>query len=201
MARDSITILDFGSQYTQLIARRFRELSVYSEILPHTAKAADLVTRSPKGIVLSGGPDSVYGRGAPRVDPAILRLGMPVLGICYGMHLMGRHLGGEVRRSGGGEYGHAELRVRAGSHLLRGMPSRTQVWMSHGDSVDRLPPGFKVTATTRTTRVAAMEDRRRRLFGLQSSAALRPTVSPRGQAHRGRDQDPRELRRDLWLRP
>jgi GMP synthase (glutamine-hydrolysing) len=176
MARDSITILDFGGQYTQLIARRFRELSVYSEILPHTAKAAELATRSPRGIVLSGGPDSVYGRGAPRVDPAIFRLGVPVLGICYGMHLMGRHLGGEVRRSGGGEYGHAELRVRARSRLLRELPSRTQVWMSHGDSVEGLPPGFKVTATTRTTRVAAMEDRRRRLFGVQFHPEVRHTA-------------------------
>jgi len=176
MERETIAIIDFGSQYTQLIARRFRELSVYSEILPPGTKAAALRARRPSGIVLSGGPDSVYTRGAPRVDRAVFGLGVPVLGICYGMQLMGHRLGGEVRRAGGREYGHAELRPRRRSGLLKGLPSPTRVWMSHGDSIVRAPEGFAVTGRTVSTPVAVMEDLRRRLFGIQFHPEVRHTA-------------------------
>jgi GMP synthase (glutamine-hydrolysing) len=175
MTRDTVAILDFGSQYTQLIARRFRELSVYSEILPPTTKARSLARRAPRGVVLSGGPDSVYGRGAPRVDAGVFDLGVPVLGICYGMHLMGQLLGGDVRGGTGREYGHAELQPRSSSRLLRGLASPTRVWMSHGDSIQKAPPGFSVTGSTSSTKAAAIEDRRRRLFGIQFHPEVRHT--------------------------
>jgi GMP synthase (glutamine-hydrolysing) len=167
MTRDSIAILDFGSQYTQLIARRLRELQVYSEILPPATRAGALKARGVRGIVLSGGPDSVYAKGAPRCDRAIFEAGIPVLGVCYGMHLMGHLLGGDVRPAGSREFGHAQLDVVNGSRLLKDMSSPTLVWMSHGDSVERPPKGFKVTASTSNTGVAAIEDARRGLFGIQ----------------------------------
>jgi GMP synthase (glutamine-hydrolysing) len=167
MERDTIAILDFGSQYTQLIARRFRELQVYSEILPPRISAAALRARRPRGIVLSGGPVSVYGKGAPRCDERLFGLGVPVLGICYGMQLMSYMLGGAVRRaSGRSEYGHASFAARDHSPLLRGFPSPARVCMSHGDSIERPPRGFSVIGASETNPVAAMEDRRRRLFGL-----------------------------------
>jgi GMP synthase (glutamine-hydrolysing) len=127
MLRDSIAILDFGSQYTQLIARRFRELQVFSEILPPRTRLEDLRTRPLKGIVLSGGPDSVYSKDAPRCDPGIFELGVPVMGICYGMQLMSQLLGGEVKRAGRREYGSASFDPRNGSRLLRGLCSPTRV--------------------------------------------------------------------------
>src|SRR5687767_7898365 len=164
--RDTVAILDFGSQYTQLIARRLRELQVYSEILPPRTTAAELRRRSPKGIVLSGGPTSVYAKGAPRCDPRIFDLGVPVLGICYGMQLMSHTLGGDVRRAGGSEYGHAVFQPRNGSRLLQGLPSRVKVWMSHGDSIVRAPAGFTVTGSSDTNPVAAIEEPTRRLFGI-----------------------------------
>ncbi len=166
MDRDTIAILDFGSQYTQLIARRFRELQVYSEILPPRTTAAALRARKAKGVVLSGGPDSVYGKGAPRCQRGIFELGVPVLGICYGMQLMSHLLGGDVRRAGGREYGHAVFQPRDGSRLLRGLPPRLRVWMSHGDSIVRAPAGFNVTGSSDTNPVAAMEAGDRRLFGI-----------------------------------
>jgi len=175
MTRDTVAILDFGSQYTQLIARRFRELSVYSEILPPNTRAKSLARRAPRGVVLSGGPDSVYGRGAPRVDAGVFDLGVPVLGICYGMHLMGQLLGGDVRGGTGREYGHAELQPRSSSRLLRGLASPTRVWMSHGDSIQKAPPGFSVTGSTSSTKAAAIEDRSRRLFGIQFHPEVRHT--------------------------
>jgi len=176
MQRDSIAILDFGSQYTQLIARRFRELLTYSEILPHSTRASVLGSRGAKGVVLSGGPDSVYGRGAPRIDPEVFALGVPVLGVCYGMQLMAWALGGEVGRAGRREYGHAELRRRSRSALFKDLATPTPVWMSHGDSIVRPPPGFVVTGSTSTTPVAAMEDRRRGLYGIQFHPEVRHTV-------------------------
>jgi GMP synthase (glutamine-hydrolysing) len=166
MSRDTIAILDFGSQYTQLIARRFRELQVYSEILPPRMTAAELGAKRPKGIVLSGGPDSVYGRGAPRCDDAIFELGVPVLGICYGMQLMSHRLGGDVRRAGRREYGHAQFEVRDGAALLRGLRSPLRVWMSHGDSIVKPPPGFAVIGASPSNPVAAMAASDRRLYGL-----------------------------------
>ncbi|HSB60323.1 MAG TPA: glutamine-hydrolyzing GMP synthase [Vicinamibacteria bacterium] len=165
MERETILILDFGSQYTQLIARRLRELSVYSEILPpHTGRAA-LAARKPKGIVLSGGPDSVHDKGAPRCDRALFDLGVPVLGVCYGMQLMSHLLGGEVRRADRREYGPAQLEPKDGL-LLRGLAPSTRVWMSHGDSILQPPDGFSVVGSSGSNAVAAIEARDRRLFGL-----------------------------------
>ena len=175
MDRDTIAILDFGSQYTQLIARRFRELQVYSEILPPRTTAAALEARGARGIVLSGGPDSVYAKGAPRCDKAVFEIGVPVLGICYGMHLMSHLLGGEVKAVGSKEFGPADLEVQPGSRLLDGLAPRTPVWMSHGDSSARTPPGFEVIARTANTATAAIEDRARNLYGIQFHPEVRHT--------------------------
>jgi GMP synthase (glutamine-hydrolysing) len=175
MERDTVAILDFGSQYTQLIARRLRELQVYSEILPPRTKASSLRARGVKGIVLSGGPESVYAKGAPRCEKDVFEAGIPVLGVCYGMQLMSHHLGGEVRPFGAKEFGPAEVEVKPGSRLLEGVSKRTPVWMSHGDSIARTPPGFEVIASTTNTPVAAIEDRERRLFGIQFHPEVRHT--------------------------
>jgi GMP synthase (glutamine-hydrolysing) len=165
MERETVLILDFGSQYTQLIARRLRELAVYSEILPPQTPAASLAARRPKGIVLSGGPDSVHQRGAPRCDPKLFALGVPVVGICYGMQLMSHLLGGEVKRSGHREYGQAWFSPRGGA-LFRGLPPRSRAWMSHGDDVRRQPEGFKVVGCTETNPISAIEDPSRKLYGM-----------------------------------
>jgi GMP synthase (glutamine-hydrolysing) len=173
--RDTIAILDFGGQYTQLIARRLRELQVYSEILPAHTKASELKRRGSRGVVLSGGPESVYAKGAPRFDRKVLELGIPVLGICYGMQLMGHLLGGEVKAAGTREFGPAELALRNGSSLLKGVSSPTPVWMSHGDSIMKPPAGFSVTAGTSATPVAAIEDAQRKLFGIQFHPEVKHT--------------------------
>jgi GMP synthase (glutamine-hydrolysing) len=165
MERETVLILDFGSQYTQLIARRLRELSVYSEILPPGTKRAALAGRKPKGIVLSGGPDSVHDKGAPRCDRGVFELGVPVLGVCYGMQLMSHLLGGEVRRADRREYGPAQFEAKGGL-LLRGLSPSTRVWMSHGDSIVRPPDGFSVVGSSGSNAVAAIEARDRRLFGI-----------------------------------
>ncbi len=175
MTRDSIAILDFGSQYTQLIARRLRELAVYSEIVPPDITPDALHARGPRGIVLSGGPDSVYAEGAPRCDPGVFALGVPVLGVCYGMQLMGHLLGGDVRPVGSREFGPASLEVKDGSAVLRGVSSPTPVWMSHGDSILQPPPGFSVMAATTNTPIAAMEDAGRRLFAIQFHPEVKHT--------------------------
>ncbi len=166
MSRDTVVILDFGSQYTQLIARRFRELNVYSEILPPGIAAASLAARNPKGIVLSGGPDSVHQKGAPRCDRKLFGLGVPVLGICYGMQLMSHVLGGEVKRSGKREYGQATFTPEGDGLLFRKISSRLRVWMSHGDDIRRAPKGFSVAGSSETNPICAIEDRERRFFGM-----------------------------------
>jgi GMP synthase (glutamine-hydrolysing) len=176
MQRETILVLDFGSQYTQLIARRFRELGVYSEIVRPDTKASALAERKPRGIVLSGGPDSVYAKGAPRCDRRVFDLGVPVLGICYGMHLMTQLLGGKVRGSGHREYGHAELRPHPASRLLAELRVPTPVWMSHGDSTDVLPPGFVGAGSTPSTPVAAIEAGSRGLYGIQFHPEVRHTA-------------------------
>jgi GMP synthase (glutamine-hydrolysing) len=173
--RESVVILDFGSQYTQLIARRLRELQVYSEIFPPTTPVRTLKERGPRGIVLSGGPDSVYSKGASRCDKRLFEMGVPVLGICYGMQLMGHMLGGDVKGHGRGEYGLATVDVKDGSPLFKGVSPSTRVWMSHGDQVQRPPKGFVTTAATDTTVVASMEDRRRRLYGIQFHPEVKHT--------------------------
>jgi GMP synthase (glutamine-hydrolysing) len=162
-----VLVVDLGAQYAQLIARRIRECRVYSEIVPHDLPAAELKGRRPAGIVLSGGPASVYELGAPSVDDEVFRLGVPVLGICYGHQLMSRALGGEVAATGQREYGRTTLSVDEPGVLLQDVPAEDTVWMSHGDAVSRPPAGFRVTAHTASTPVAAMEDRERGLFGVQ----------------------------------
>ncbi len=173
-----IAILDFGSQYTQVIARRVRECHVYSEILPHTLKAAELKRRGVRGVILSGGPASVYAKGAPRVDRAIYRLGVPVLGICYGMQLLARDLGGAVEPSSEREYGAGRLKITRRSALFAGLPRSLEVWNSHGDKVTRLPAGFASIGTTENSKSAAIADTKRGFYGLQ----FHPEVShtPRG---------------------
>jgi GMP synthase (glutamine-hydrolysing) len=166
MERDRIAILDFGSQYTQLIARRFRELQVYSEILPPNTKASALRARRPRGIVLSGGPDSVHDKGSPRPDRAIFELGVPVLGVCYGMQVMSHLLGGDVQRSGKREYGQATFETNGRSRLLSALPAKARVWMSHGDSVRRPPGGFTVVGSSESNPVAAVESADRKLYGI-----------------------------------
>ncbi len=162
-----VLILDFGSQYTQLIARKVRELGVFSEIVPFDTPIATIRAAKPGALILSGGPRSVYEKGAPLASKAIFELGVPVLGICYGLQLTAHLLGGRVVPSGKREYGFAALRVRDRGGLLAGVKDGSQVWMSHGDRPDRLPPGFRVTASTSNTRVAAVEDAERRIYGVQ----------------------------------
>jgi GMP synthase (glutamine-hydrolysing) len=168
---DTIAVVDFGGQYTQLIARRIRDLGVYSEIFPCTSLPADLLTGAYKGIVLSGGPNSVYDEGAPLPTKQLLEAGVPVLGICYGMQAMGRILGGEVVPSDRREYGKAAVHLTGSSRLLEGVKpddaGRVSVWMSHGDSVLKPPPGFTALGATTNCPVAAMADDARKLYAVQ----------------------------------
>ena len=162
----SIVILDFGSQYTQLIARRIREQNVFSLILPFHTPIEKLRQMNPRGIILSGGPSSVFDEGAPHCSPQILELGVPVLGICYGLQLLAHQLGGRVRPAAHREYGRAQLEVLDGSALLTHVPPTLMVWNSHGDEVEALPPGFRATGRTANA-VAAIEDPERRLYAVQ----------------------------------
>src|SRR4029453_3779685 len=166
MERDRIAIIDFGSQYPQLIARRFRELQVYSEILPPSTKAQALRARRPRGLVLSGGPDSGHAKGAPRPARGIFARGLPVLGICYGMQVMSHLLGGDVQRSNHREYGQATFETSGRSRLLSALPAKARVWMSHGDSIRRPPGGFTVVGSSGTNPVAAVESAERKLYGI-----------------------------------
>ncbi len=165
--KEKIIVLDFGAQYNQLIARRIRECNVYSDILPCTATAEEIKTINPKAIVLSGGPSSVYEKGAPGMDPEIFRLGIPVLGICYGMQLMTLMLGGKVTSSEFREYGRTEMKVRKPGLLFKDLNPQLICWMSHGDFVEEAPPGFDVIAATMNTPVAAMGDEKKKLYGVQ----------------------------------
>jgi len=170
VSHQTIVVLDFGSQYTQLIARRLRELSVYSEVVPFNTPLETLRAKEPSGIILSGGPLSVSDVGAPRCDPGVFELGSPVLGICYGMQLMTDIMGGDVRRSGHREFGHALVHLTGDTagevRLFSKVPSELRVWASHGDDVASVPPGFSVTATGATVPVAAMADLDRSLYAL-----------------------------------
>jgi GMP synthase (glutamine-hydrolysing) len=169
-------VIDLGGQYSQLIARRVRECRVYSELVPHTIRPDEVRRRDPYALVLSGGPASVYAEAAPRVDPALYELGVPVLGICYGMQLMAQDLGGRVDRTGISEFGKTGLRV--GGRLAAGLPEEQTAWMSHRDSVVAPPAGAHVTASSETTPIAAFEDEERALYGVQ----FHPEVvhTPRG---------------------
>jgi GMP synthase (glutamine-hydrolysing) len=165
-----ILVVDFGGQYTQLIARRVREAGVYSEILPYDAPAAVFKTFKPAGVILSGGPDSAYGAGAPQINDAILAAGVPILGICYGMQALAAKLGGVVESASHREYGFAEVELEGRDGLLAGLVGagkRLKVWMSHGDRVERLPPGFTAIAASKNAPLAAMADEHRRIYGLQ----------------------------------
>ncbi|HVG69287.1 MAG TPA: glutamine-hydrolyzing GMP synthase [Vicinamibacterales bacterium] len=178
MSHQTILVLDFGSQYTQLIARRLRELSVYSEIVPFNTAVDAIRAKRPVGLILSGGPSSVSDEGAPKCDASVFNLDVPVLGICYGMQLMTEMLGGEVRRSGHREFGHAIVRpvdsephaggatVVTTPRLFAELPGELRVWASHGDDVARVPPGFQIAATSATAPIAAMESSERNLYAL-----------------------------------
>jgi len=174
-----ILILDFGSQYTQVIARRVRELQVYSEVVPFDLPAADIKKLNPNGIILSGGPASVYDKGAPQIDPEIFSLGIPVLGICYGLMQMAHHLGGKVVFTGRREYGAGMLHITNGSQLFDGLGNQLDVWNSHGDEVTALPKGFLAAGRTESSDFAAVEDRQRKLYGLQFHPEVAHT--PRGK--------------------
>ncbi|MEO7147944.1 MAG: glutamine-hydrolyzing GMP synthase [Terrimesophilobacter sp.] len=163
-----VLVVDFGAQYAQLIARRVREANVYSEIVPHTVTAVELAERNPAAIILSGGPSSVYEPGSPSLDPGILQLGVPVLGICYGFQVMATQLGGEVAHTGLREYGATPVTVIGdGGTLLADQPAAQTTWMSHGDSVAKAPAGFTVLASSGSTPVAAFANDERRLYGVQ----------------------------------
>ena len=178
-AHSRILILDFGSQYTQVIARRIRELQVYSEIVPFNISAPEVVDLAPNGIILSGGPASVYEKGAPQIDPKIFTLGIPVLGICYGLMQMAHHLGGQVVFSGRREYGAGMLQITNSSQLFDGLGPQLDVWNSHGDEVIALPKGFRAAARTEGCDFAAVEDPQRKLYGLQFHPEVAHT--PRGK--------------------
>jgi GMP synthase (glutamine-hydrolysing) len=165
---EQIVILDFGSQYTQVIARRIRECNVYSIIVSYATPAAEIAAMAPKGIILSGGPASVYAKKAPLPDPAIFDLGVPVLGICYGLQIMAQFLGGKVEPGTKREFGKGTLIVKDSfCPLFAGLPEKLQVWNSHGDKLTRIPSGFKSVAVTENSDYAAMENRSRKMFGLQ----------------------------------
>ncbi|MBK8219824.1 MAG: glutamine-hydrolyzing GMP synthase [Candidatus Obscuribacter sp.] len=174
--KDAIAILDFGSQYSQLIARRVREHSVYSELLPHSVTAAELKRMNPRGIILSGGPNSCYEEHAPKLDPEIWKMGLPVLGVCYGMQLMSHDLGGKVEPASVREYGRALLTVVHHGKLFEGLDPAIESWMSHGDSVVDLPEGFAVVGCTADTPVAAIADEERKYYGVQFHPEVVHTV-------------------------
>jgi len=164
--RQSIVVLDFGAQYSQLIARRIRELKVFSVVLPCNASLEEIRSYSPVGIVLSGGPSSVYDKDAPLTDPGIFSLGLPFLGICYGLQYMTHVLGGKVRAATRREYGHAQVDIKEGSRLFSGLPGKLPVWMSHGDEAVELAPGFQLTASSPNA-VAAMENPAQKMWAVQ----------------------------------
>jgi GMP synthase (glutamine-hydrolysing) len=164
---DIVVVLDFGSQYSRLIARRVRELNVYSELLPFDTPWPQIAARKPRAVILSGGPSSVYEDGSPHPDPAIWTAGVPILGICYGLHLMAQALGGEVVSFSRKEFGPAVVSVNEGDRLFAGLEPEQSVWMSHGDSIERLPAGFRATASTDSTPYAAVADPARGMYGIQ----------------------------------
>ncbi len=165
--KETVLILDFGSQYNQLIARRIREQQVFCKIVPHSVSLKEIQKESPKALILSGGPASVYDRRSPSCEPSLFSMGIPVLGICYGMQLMAKTLGGKVSPSHRREYGHAELLLDRRNTLFSDLPAKLRVWMSHGDSIETLPSGFDSFGHTSNTAHAAMGDPRRHLYGVQ----------------------------------
>ena len=166
-AVDEVVVLDYGGQYSQLIARRVRECGVFSELLPHHVGAEEVARRKPKGLILSGGPASVYAEGAPKLDPQLLELGIPVLGICYGMQLLALKLGGRVEGAEVGEFGRSKLTVHDHGRLLAALPAEQSCWMSHRDTVFAPPPGFRALASSTESPVAAFESDERAVYGIQ----------------------------------
>jgi GMP synthase (glutamine-hydrolysing) len=166
-AAEQVVVLDYGGQYSQLIARRVRECGVFSELLPHHVGAAEVARRQPKGVILSGGPASVYAEGAPPLDRELLELGVPVLGICYGMQLLARELGGQVEGAEIGEFGRSQLHVSETGRLLAGTPAEQTCWMSHRDTVFAPPPGYRALAASTASPVAAFESDEREVYGIQ----------------------------------
>ncbi len=174
--QEKIVVLDFGSQYNQLITRRIREFGVYSELHPHTVTAKDLKEMNATGIIFSGGPNSVYDENAFHVDPAILDLNIPILGICYGMQLMSQHFGGKVEKASHREYGKAEITVLKENLLFKGLPNEQIVWMSHGDHVTIKPEGFDIIATSPSCSVAAIANEARRMYAVQFHPEVRHSI-------------------------
>lgn len=174
--QEKIIVLDFGSQYNQLITRRIREFGVFSELHPHTITAEEILAMNPKGIILSGGPNSVYDENSFRCDERIFDLGLPILGICYGMQLMTVHFGGKVEQAKHREYGKAEIKVEIQNRLFSELPEEQVVWMSHGDLVTGVPEGFSVNATSQSCPISAMSDEERKLYGVQFHPEVRHSV-------------------------
>lgn len=175
-AFDKIIVLDFGSQYNQLITRRIRDFGIYSELLSHKITVEEIKQINPKGIIFSGGPNSVYDEGAFTVDPAIYKLGIPILGICYGMQLMAHDLGGKVEAADDSEYGRADIEVtKDDAVMFAGLPKKEYVWMSHGDRVAAVPAGFDVVATSKNCPISAMANNAEKLYGLQFHTEVRNT--------------------------
>ena len=173
-AFDKIIVLDFGSQYNQLITRRLRDFGIYSELLSHKLTADEIKEINPKGIIFSGGPNSVYDPNAFKVDPEIFKLGIPILGICYGMQLMSYDLGGKVEKADNSEYGRADIEVlNDDAVLFKGLPKKQYVWMSHGDLVTQAPAGFEVTATSKNCPIASIADNDRKFYGVQFHPEVR----------------------------
>ena len=174
-ASSSVVVLDFGGQYTQLIARRVRDARVFSVVLPPNAPPEEIRRWNPRGVILSGGPQSVYEAGAPGPAPGLLERGVPILGLCYGMQWLAHAQGGEVLGGEGREYGRASARVSADSALFRGLEEAQTVWMNHGDSVTKPPPSFRVIASTDGTAIAGFEDPARAIYALQFHPEVRHT--------------------------
>ena len=171
---DKIIVLDFGSQYNQLITRRIRDFGIYSELLPHDLSIEKIKEMAPKGIIFSGGPNSVYDKGALKVDPEIFKLGIPILGICYGMQLMSYDLGGKVEKADNSEYGRADIEViDPNAVLFEGLPREQYVWMSHGDLVTKAPEGFTVTAKSKNCPISAIANDEKKFYGIQFHAEVR----------------------------
>lgn len=171
---DKIIVLDFGSQYNQLITRRIRDFGIYSELLPHDLSIEKIKEMAPKGIIFSGGPNSVYDKDALKVDPEIFKLGIPILGICYGMQLMSYDLGGKVEKADNSEYGRADIEVTdPNAVLFEGLPREQYVWMSHGDLVTKAPEGFTVTAKSKNCPISAIANDEKKFYGIQFHAEVR----------------------------
>ena len=181
--KEIVIVLDFGGQYNQLLVRRIRDLGVYSELLPYDTPIVEIKKFAPKGIVFSGGPSSVYGPNAPEVDPGIYQLGIPILGICYGMQLMAKQLGGKVERAEKREYGKMEVHFQKSFCIISGLTDIQSVWMSHGDHVVELPLHFKKAATSRTTAIAAMSNEQQSLYGVQFHPEVQHTSQGQQMIH------------------